>query len=70
MITVKLAGRLRDEGVIAIVLHPGHLKTDMGGAARGDGDRRRGRGDRRLVDGLTIDDTGTFSRWDGTIHPW
>ena len=23
-----------------------------------------------LVDGLTIADTGTFRRWDGSVHPW
>jgi hypothetical protein len=23
-----------------------------------------------LVDKLTIDDTGTFFQWDGSIHPW
>ena len=27
MITVKLAVRLRDEGIIAVVLHPGYLRT-------------------------------------------
>jgi hypothetical protein len=24
----------------------------------------------KLVDGLTIDQTGSFFQWDGTIHPW
>ena len=33
MITIKLASRLRDEGIVAVMLHPGHLRTAMGGAA-------------------------------------
>jgi hypothetical protein len=23
-----------------------------------------------VVDALTVEHTGTFQRWDGTIHPW
>ena len=23
-----------------------------------------------VIDALTIADTGTFRRWDGSIHPW
>ena len=30
MITVKLAGRLRDDGVIVVALHPGLLRTALG----------------------------------------
>ena len=70
MVTVKLAGLLRDDGVVVIALHPGLLRTDM----------NPGRGDMEaaeaaesivaLVDRLTLEDSGTFRRWDGTVHPW
>ena len=70
MITVKLASRLREEGVIAIALHPGFLKTDMGGSTATMEPDQAARQIATLIDGLTIDDSGTFRRWDGSIHPW
>ncbi len=70
MVTIKLAGLFRDDGVVVIALHPGFLRTDM----------NPGRGDMEaaeaaesivaLVDRLTLEDSGTFRRWDGTVHPW
>jgi NAD(P)-dependent dehydrogenase (short-subunit alcohol dehydrogenase family) len=70
MITVKLAARLRDEGIVAIVLHPGFLRTDMGGTAATMEPADAARQIVALVDSLTITDTGTFRRWDGSVHPW
>jgi NAD(P)-dependent dehydrogenase (short-subunit alcohol dehydrogenase family) len=70
MVTVKLATRLRDDGVTAIALHPGYLRTEMGGSAATMEPAEAAASIAALVDGLTIADTGTFRRWDGTIHPW
>jgi NAD(P)-dependent dehydrogenase (short-subunit alcohol dehydrogenase family) len=70
MITVKLASRLRGEGIVAVMLHPGYLRTAMGGpAAMMDADDAA-RQIADLVDRLTIDDSGSFLRWDGSVHPW
>jgi NAD(P)-dependent dehydrogenase (short-subunit alcohol dehydrogenase family) len=70
MITVKLASRLRDERIVAVMLHPGHLRTAMGGAAAAMDADDAARQITALVDRLTIDDSGSFLRWDGSVHPW
>jgi NAD(P)-dependent dehydrogenase (short-subunit alcohol dehydrogenase family) len=70
MITVKLAMRLRDDGLVAIALHPGFLRTDMGGS-RADLDPADAAASIvGLIDGLGLDQSGRFLRWDGTVHPW
>jgi NAD(P)-dependent dehydrogenase (short-subunit alcohol dehydrogenase family) len=71
MITVKLAGRLRGDGIIAVALHPGLLRTAIG----------TGRGNLEdpapaaaeivaLVDSLTPAQSGSFLHRDGSAHPW
>jgi NAD(P)-dependent dehydrogenase (short-subunit alcohol dehydrogenase family) len=70
MITVKLAGRLRADAVTVISLHPGYLRTAMGGDAATMDAADAATQISALVDRLTLDDSGSFLRWDGTIHPW
>jgi NAD(P)-dependent dehydrogenase (short-subunit alcohol dehydrogenase family) len=70
MITIKLAWRLRDDGVIAVAIHPGYLRTAMSGpgADLDPGDAAVQIVD--LVDGLSIEQSGMFLCWDGSVHPW
>jgi NAD(P)-dependent dehydrogenase (short-subunit alcohol dehydrogenase family) len=70
MITVKLAMRLRDEGVIAIALHPGFLRTDMGGAGADLDPAEAAALIVALIDRLSVEQSGQFLRWNGTVHPW
>jgi NAD(P)-dependent dehydrogenase (short-subunit alcohol dehydrogenase family) len=70
MITVKLASRLRDDGVIAVALHPGYLRTAMGGPHADLDPAVAASQIADLVDGLTLEDSGSFLRWDGSEHPW
>ena len=69
MITVKLAWRLRGDGITAITLHPGHLRTAMGRAGADLDPDVAARSIKHLVDGLTVAESGRFYRWDGTEHP-
>ena len=70
MITVKLAAQLRADGITAIALHPGYLRTEMGAANAPLGADEAAERIVDLIDGLTPADSGRFLRWDGTEHPW
>jgi NAD(P)-dependent dehydrogenase (short-subunit alcohol dehydrogenase family) len=70
MITIKLASRLRDDGVIAVAIHPGYLRTDMSGPGADLDPADAAAQITDLIDGLTIDQSGMFLCWDGSVHPW
>lgn len=70
MVTVKLAQRLAGDGVIVIALHPGHLRTAMGGAAAPMEPAEAAESVAAMIADLTPADSGTFRRWDGSTHPW
>jgi NAD(P)-dependent dehydrogenase (short-subunit alcohol dehydrogenase family) len=70
MVTIKLASRLRDDGVIAVALHPGYLRTSMGGANADLDPADAAEQITDLIDELTMEQSGTFLRWDGSEHPW
>ena len=70
MVTLKQSQVLRDKGITVIALHPGWLRSDMG-SDRADLDPADAASSIvRVVDGLTLEQTGTFLRWDGSTHPW
>ena len=70
MISVRQSVHLREAGIVVIALHPGFLKTDMGGSRADLPTEEGAAGIIAMVDGLTADDSGTFRRWDGSVHPW
>lgn len=57
-------------GVIAIVVHPGWVKTDMGGPGASITVSQSANGIKSVLDDLTEADHGKFLTWDGRIHPW
>jgi NAD(P)-dependent dehydrogenase (short-subunit alcohol dehydrogenase family) len=66
----RRAGAWGRKGVISIVVHPGWVRTDMGGASAPLSAEESATGVRRLIDGLTPDQHGRFWTWDGREHPW
>ena len=70
MLTLKQSQVLRADGVTVIALHPGWVRSDMGGPTATLDPAESAAGIVTLVDKLTIDDTGSFFQWDGSIHPW
>jgi NAD(P)-dependent dehydrogenase (short-subunit alcohol dehydrogenase family) len=71
MITVKLAGRLRDDGVTVVALHPGILRTALASPRAEQEEPGPAAGEIvALIDRLTPAQTGRFLRRDGSTHPW
>jgi NAD(P)-dependent dehydrogenase (short-subunit alcohol dehydrogenase family) len=65
-----LAEELKADGVIVCVVHPGWVRTDMGGAQATLSVEESGGGLFRLIEALTPEQSGRFWRWDGSEHPW
>lgn len=69
-VTKSLAIDLADRGIIAIALHPGWVRTDMGGGGADIDVATSVSGMKSLIDGLTAEDSGRFFAWDGSEMPW
>lgn len=57
-------------GVIAVVVHPGWVRTDMGGDSAPLSIEESADGIARLMAGLTPEQHGRFWTWDGREHDW
>ena len=68
MITVMSA--TTDKAVTYVAIHPGYVRTDMGGPRASIDPSESGEGIAAILRGLTPEDSGRFLRWDGTEHPW
>jgi NAD(P)-dependent dehydrogenase (short-subunit alcohol dehydrogenase family) len=66
----SMAIDLADRGVIAVALHPGWVRTDMGGPEAPLDVPTSIRGMRSVIDGLRSEDSGEFLSWDGSTLPW
>ena len=64
-VALELAGRVR-----VAILHPGHVDTDMGGPGAPVTPEESARGMRRVAEGLTDRQSGTFLDWRGRSLPW
>jgi NAD(P)-dependent dehydrogenase (short-subunit alcohol dehydrogenase family) len=60
-----LATDLQAEGIVAISVHPGWVRTDMGGSGADIPAQQSAAGLVSLIDRLTLDDTGGFFDWQG-----
>ncbi len=66
----SLANDLRGRGVIAVVMHPGWVRTDMGGPKGDLAPEESIRQVKNVLDGLQPADTGKFLLYDGSELPW
>jgi len=65
-LSVDLAGR----GIAVVALHPGWVKTDMGGSGAQIATATSVGGLRQVIDGLTLKDSGRFFDYEGRALPW
>ena len=60
----------RAAGCLAVVIHPGWVRTDMGGSSATLSVEESARGIRRVMAELDESRHGRFWTWDGREHPW
>ena len=65
----SLAGDLKSEGITVAVLHPGWVRTDMGGPDAAIEAPESVTGMRAVIAGLKESDSGRFLNYDGTEIP-
>ncbi len=65
-----LALDLKGANIAVAMIHPGWVKTDMGGAGADITPEESAAGIHKVIAGLSMADTGTFYKWNGEIHPW
>jgi NAD(P)-dependent dehydrogenase (short-subunit alcohol dehydrogenase family) len=68
-VMLGLARDLKDQ-VIVTLIHPGWVKTDMGGASADITPQESAAGIRNVIASLSKADSGKFYKWNGDIHPW
>lgn len=66
----SLAIDLRGEGFVVVLLHPGWVRTDMGGPGALIDTQESVTGMRRVIDGAGADASGRWFNYDGREIPW
>nr|WP_320116921.1 SDR family oxidoreductase [uncultured Desulfuromonas sp.] len=65
-----LALELKEKGITVCVVHPGWVKTDMGGEAADLTVEQSASGLVDLARNLTLKQSGTFLTWQGEVNRW
>ena len=66
MMSAELAG----DGIAVVLIHPGFVKTDMGGPNAEISPEESATGIVDVVDNTSMETTGTFMKWNGEPHNW
>jgi NAD(P)-dependent dehydrogenase (short-subunit alcohol dehydrogenase family) len=66
MVSLELAA----DGTAVALIHPGHVKTDMGGESAEIEVEESAAGIMSVIEGISLEGTGCFMTWNGEVHPW
>ncbi|HFC92977.1 MAG TPA: SDR family oxidoreductase [Leucothrix mucor] len=69
-IMVSAARDLKEAGISAVILHPGWVRTDMGGANGEINTQQSAHRLRAILDSVSLENSGDFYDIDGSIIPW
>lgn len=61
---------LRDREIMVAMIHPGWVRTDMGGPGADISPVESASGIRAVIGGLTLETSGAFFKWNGERHSW
>ncbi len=70
MVMKSLAIDLKPKGIASTILHPGWVRTDMGGPNGLIDAPESVAGMRRVIEALTLENSGRFVAYDGKEIPW
>ena len=65
-----LSLELRPQGIVVCPVHPGWVRTEMGGSEADISIGESAEGLVALIDSLTLEHSGRFWTWEGKEHPW
>jgi NAD(P)-dependent dehydrogenase (short-subunit alcohol dehydrogenase family) len=65
-----MAMDLKKRGIVVVPMHPGWVRTDIGGPRAELEVAQSVGGVRRVIAGLTLESSGRFFQWDGRELPW
>ena len=66
----ELTSEWQERGLLSVVIHPGWVRTDMGGPNASISVRESAKGIRAVMSELQPSDHGRFLTWEGKEHPW
>lgn len=70
MFSKNLAKELSSDGIVVIALHPGHVRTNMGGPSGKISTEESVSGIYKVMLSLNESKTDKFLQWDGKELPW
>jgi NAD(P)-dependent dehydrogenase (short-subunit alcohol dehydrogenase family) len=70
MYTRALAVDPQTDGITVIAMHPGWVRTDMGGSSAHLSMKESAAGILRVCEELQPEDNNKFYTWEGKLFPW